>query len=82
MFYSIVIFSGMSASGLETSQTHVMLRVWRVSRAGAVTAVVGRVPAVSWEEPLRKQKGKNRRRGTVLVHNNKQSLADIYISFC
>lgn len=38
-----------------------MLRLWRVSCAGAVAAVVGRVPPVSWDEPLDNQGKKNTR---------------------
>lgn len=38
-----------------------MLRLWRVSCAGAVAAVVGRVPPVSWDEPLDNEGKKNTR---------------------
>lgn len=39
-----------------------MLRLRRVSCTGAVAAVVGRVPAVSWDEPLDNEGKKNRRK--------------------
>lgn len=36
----------------DSVKTHMMLRLWRVSSAGAVAAVVGRFPLVRREEPL------------------------------
>lgn len=48
----------MAAEEPGRAGTHVRLRLGRVSSAGAVAAVVGRVPAVGGEEALGEKSGR------------------------